>query len=80
MGLVKAVDHYDPAPGRASRRTPCRPSRARSERHFRDHMWTLHVRHRVQDLRNRVRHAAKELSQTSPGTAPPSPRSPSWRT
>jgi RNA polymerase sigma-B factor len=33
-------------------------------------MWTLHVPRRVQDLRNRVRLAAKELSQTTPGRAP----------
>ncbi|CAM5741103.1 RNA polymerase sigma factor SigF OS=Streptomyces alboniger OX=132473 GN=CP975_30340 PE=4 SV=1 [Streptomyces alboniger] len=33
-------------------------------------MWTLHVPRRVQDLRNRVRRAAKELSQTIPGRAP----------
>jgi RNA polymerase sigma-B factor len=33
-------------------------------------MWTLHVPRRVQDLRNRVRFAAQDLSQTVPGHRP----------
>lgn len=36
------------------------------KRHFRDHMWALHVPRRVQDLRNRVRSACQELSQVIP--------------
>jgi len=70
LGLVKAVDHYDPERGRAFEAYAVPTITGEIKRHFRDHMWTLHVPRRVQDLRNRVRHAAKDLSQTTPGRAP----------
>ncbi|MFE0454799.1 RNA polymerase sigma factor SigF [Streptomyces sp. NPDC058914] len=70
LGLVKAVDHYDPGRGRAFEAYAVPTITGEIKRHFRDHMWTLHVPRRVQDLRNRVRHAAKELSQTTPGRPP----------
>ncbi|WP_225834267.1 RNA polymerase sigma factor SigF [Streptomyces sp. NK08204] len=70
LGLVKAVDHYDPARGRAFEAYAVPTITGEIKRHFRDHMWTLHVPRRVQDLRNRVRVAAKELGQTTPGRAP----------
>ncbi|MFI1568782.1 SigB/SigF/SigG family RNA polymerase sigma factor [Streptomyces sp. NPDC020490] len=70
LGLVKAVDHYDPARGHAFEAYAVPTVTGEIKRHFRDHMWTLHVPRRVQDLRNRVRHAVKELSQTTPGRAP----------
>jgi RNA polymerase sigma-B factor len=70
LGLVKAVDHYDPARGHAFEAYAVPTVTGELKRHFRDHMWTLHVPRRVQDLRNRVRRAAKELSQTTPGRAP----------
>ena len=70
LGLVKAVDHYDPHRGRAFEAYAVPTITGEIKRHFRDHMWTLHVPRRVQDLRNRVRHAAKELSQTTPGRSP----------
>ncbi|MDQ1042807.1 RNA polymerase sigma factor SigF [Streptomyces sp. V4I2] len=70
LGLVKAVDHYDPARGCAFEAYAVPTVTGEIKRHFRDHMWTLHVPRRVQDLRNRVRQATKELSQTTPGRAP----------
>ncbi|WP_406728934.1 RNA polymerase sigma factor SigF [Streptomyces sp. GD-15H] len=70
LGLVKAVDHYDPARGNAFEAYAVPTVTGEIKRHFRDHMWTLHVPRRVQDLRNRVRHAVKELAQTTPGRAP----------
>jgi RNA polymerase sigma-B factor len=70
LGLVKAVDHYDPARGHAFEAYAVPTVTGEIKRHFRDHMWTLHVPRRVQDLRNRVRQATKELSQTIPGRAP----------
>ncbi|GAA2262678.1 SigB/SigF/SigG family RNA polymerase sigma factor [Streptomyces atrovirens] len=70
LGLVKAVDHYDPARGNAFEAYAVPTITGEIKRHFRDHMWTLHVPRRVQDLRNRVRHAAKELAQTAPGRSP----------
>ncbi|MET9394454.1 RNA polymerase sigma factor SigF [Streptomyces sp. NPDC006624] len=70
LGLVKAVDHYDPARGNAFEAYAVPTVTGEVKRHFRDHMWTLHVPRRVQDLRNRVRQAAKELSQTTSGRSP----------
>ncbi|MFE9997228.1 RNA polymerase sigma factor SigF [Streptomyces avermitilis] len=70
VGLVKAVDRYDPARGNAFESYAVPTITGEIKRHFRDHMWVLHVPRRVQDLRNRVRVAAKELSQTVPGHEP----------
>ena len=70
LGLVKAVDHYDPARGSAFEAYAVPTVTGEIKRHFRDHMWTLHVPRRVQDLRNRVRQASKELAQTTSGRAP----------
>ncbi|MFC5216439.1 SigB/SigF/SigG family RNA polymerase sigma factor [Streptomyces coerulescens] len=73
LGLVKAVDHYDPARGHAFEAYAVPTITGEIKRHFRDHMWTLHVPRRVQDLRNRVRSSTKELSQQTPGRAPTVP-------
>ncbi|WP_413755684.1 RNA polymerase sigma factor SigF [Streptomyces sp. MMBL 11-3] len=70
LGLVKAVDRYDPERGNAFESYAIPTITGEIKRHFRDHMWVLHVPRRVQDLRNRVRAAAKELSQTIPGRRP----------
>ncbi|MGW5134570.1 RNA polymerase sigma factor SigF [Streptomyces sp. NPDC004135] len=65
LGLVKAVDRYDPERGHAFESYAVPTVTGEIKRHFRDHMWTLHVPRRVQDLRNRVRSACQDLSQTS---------------
>jgi RNA polymerase sigma-B factor len=70
LGLVKAVDRYDPELGNAFESYAVPTITGEIKRHFRDHMWTLHVPRRVQDLRNRVRRAVKELGQTIPGRQP----------
>ncbi|MFF9094698.1 MULTISPECIES: RNA polymerase sigma factor SigF [unclassified Streptomyces] len=70
LGLVKAVDHFDPSRGGAFEAYAVPTITGEIKRHFRDHMWTLHVPRRVQDLRNRVRRAVKELGQTIPGRQP----------
>ncbi|MFD0006307.1 SigB/SigF/SigG family RNA polymerase sigma factor [Streptomyces sp. NPDC127178] len=70
LGLVKAVEHYDPARGHAFEAYAVPTITGEIKRHFRDHMWTLHVPRRVQDLRNRVRSSMKELSQSTSGHAP----------
>ncbi|MGI5352475.1 SigB/SigF/SigG family RNA polymerase sigma factor [Streptomyces sp. CA-250714] len=62
LGLVKAVDRYDPALG-----TPFVPFAVPTitgeiRRHFRDRTWDVHVPRRVQELRNRVRAAVRELN------------------
>ncbi|MDH6624557.1 RNA polymerase sigma-B factor [Streptomyces sp. LBL] len=70
LGLVKAVDRYDPALGNAFESYAVPTITGEIKRHFRDHMWTLHVPRRVQDLRNRVRLASQDLSQTISGRRP----------
>ncbi|MEV0975340.1 RNA polymerase sigma factor SigF [Streptomyces sp. NPDC049915] len=70
LGLVKAVDRYDPELGNAFESYAVPTITGEIKRHFRDHMWTLHVPRRVQDLRNRVRAAVQELSQTVSGERP----------
>ncbi|MGC0336599.1 RNA polymerase sigma factor SigF [Streptomyces sp. SLBN-8D4] len=70
LGLVKAVDRYDPALGNAFESYAVPTITGEIKRHFRDHMWTLHVPRRVQDLRNRVRFASQDLVQTIQGRRP----------
>ncbi|WP_458246458.1 RNA polymerase sigma factor SigF [Streptomyces sp. MAI_2237] len=70
LGLVKAVDRYDPELGNAFESYAVPTITGEIKRHFRDHMWTLHVPRRVQELRNRVRFAAQDLSQTVSGRRP----------
>src|SRR5690606_17914316 len=70
LGLVKAVDRYDPALGNAFESYAVPTITGEIKRHFRDRTWTLHVPRRVQHLRNRVRYAAQDLSQTIPGRRP----------
>ncbi|MDI3419149.1 SigB/SigF/SigG family RNA polymerase sigma factor [Streptomyces luteolus] len=69
LGLLKAVKGYDP------RRGPFEPYAVPTisgeiRRHFRDHTWDVHVPRRIQDLRNTVRVAYRELSQR-PGSPEP---------
>lgn len=69
MGLVKAVNRYDPGRGPfESYAVPTITGELR--RHFRDHTWDVRVPRRVQELRNRVRLARRELVQT-PGSPEP---------
>ncbi|MEU3250728.1 RNA polymerase sigma factor SigF [Streptomyces sp. NPDC006997] len=70
LGLVKAVDRYDPGLGNAFESYAVPTVTGEIKRHFRDHMWTLHVPRRVQELRNRVRAASHELAQTASGQRP----------
>ncbi|MFF8958347.1 RNA polymerase sigma factor SigF [Streptomyces sp. NPDC014894] len=70
LGLVKAVDRYDPERGTAFVSYAVPTITGEVKRHFRDHMWTLHVPRRVQDHRNRVRAARQELVRTASGRTP----------
>ncbi|WP_221358193.1 RNA polymerase sigma factor SigF [Streptomyces beigongshangae] len=70
LGLVKAVERYDPERGNAFESYAVPTVTGEIKRHFRDHMWTLHVPRRVQDLRNRVRFARQDLAQTISGRQP----------
>ncbi|WP_217552059.1 SigB/SigF/SigG family RNA polymerase sigma factor [Streptomyces sp. GbtcB6] len=69
LGLVKAVDRYDPARG-AFESYAVPTITGEVKRHFRDRMWALRVPRRVQELRNRVRVARRDLTQ-NPGSPEP---------
>ncbi|MET7746003.1 SigB/SigF/SigG family RNA polymerase sigma factor [Streptomyces sp. NPDC005385] len=71
LGLLKAVDGFDPARG-AFESYAIPTITGEVKRHFRDRMWAVRVPRRVQDLRNRVRVARRELSQR-PGAPEPTP-------
>ncbi|GAB3965750.1 SigB/SigF/SigG family RNA polymerase sigma factor [Streptomyces sparsus] len=62
LGLVKAVSRYDPDRGSAFESFAVPTVVGEIKRHFRDHLWDLHVPRRVQELRNRVRTAIRELT------------------
>ncbi|WP_420037169.1 SigB/SigF/SigG family RNA polymerase sigma factor [Streptomyces sp. cg28] len=65
LGLVKAVERYEP--GRGAFECYAVPTvTGELRRHFRDHSWDVHVPRRVQDLRNKVRSARRDL-QEHPG-------------
>ncbi|MEV0253531.1 SigB/SigF/SigG family RNA polymerase sigma factor [Streptomyces sp. NPDC050732] len=68
MGLVKAVNRYEP--GRGAFESYAVPTiTGELRRHFRDRMWDVRVPRRVQDLRNKVRTARRELID-QPGSGP----------
>ncbi|GAA3090502.1 SigB/SigF/SigG family RNA polymerase sigma factor [Streptomyces rectiviolaceus] len=67
MGLIKAVNRYEPERGPfESYAVPTITGELR--RHFRDRMWDVRVPRRVQELRNKVRVARRELLD-QPGSA-----------
>ncbi|MCI4042701.1 SigB/SigF/SigG family RNA polymerase sigma factor [Streptomyces sp. TRM75563] len=72
VGLVKAVDRFDPLRGKAFETYAVPTVTGELKRHFRDHTWGVHVPRRVQDLRNRVRAARRDLAQQLEGRAPTS--------
>ncbi|MER5359968.1 SigB/SigF/SigG family RNA polymerase sigma factor [Streptomyces sp. NPDC002785] len=70
IGLVKAADRYDPFRGTAFETYAVPTVVGELKRHFRDYMWDVHVPRRVQDLRNRVRVARRDLTQRLEGRVP----------
>ncbi|TDC28002.1 SigB/SigF/SigG family RNA polymerase sigma factor [Streptomyces sp. 8K308] len=70
LGLVKAVHRYDPERGTAFESYAVPTIVGEVKRHFRDHLWGLHVPRRVQELRNRVRVAREELRHGPGGHEP----------
>ncbi|WP_329303497.1 RNA polymerase sigma factor SigF [Streptomyces sp. NBC_00659] len=70
LGLVKAVDRYDPGRGNAFESYAVPTIVGEIKRHFRDHMWAVHVPRRVQEARNKVRGAVKDLAPTNSDRQP----------
>ncbi|WP_328430014.1 SigB/SigF/SigG family RNA polymerase sigma factor [Streptomyces sp. NBC_00443] len=69
LGLVKAIDRFEP--GRGAFESYAVPTiTGEIKRHFRDRMWALRVPRRVQELRNKVRIARRDLITTSGGSTP----------
>ncbi|MDT0542613.1 MULTISPECIES: SigB/SigF/SigG family RNA polymerase sigma factor [Streptomyces] len=70
LGLVKAVNRFDPGRGSAFESFAVPTVVGEIKRHFRDHLWGLHVPRRVQELRNQVRAAHRELCHSLDDHAP----------
>ncbi|MGW3340270.1 SigB/SigF/SigG family RNA polymerase sigma factor [Streptomyces sp. NPDC001009] len=69
LGLVKAIDRFDPARG-AFESYAVPTVTGEVKRHFRDRTWALRVPRRVQELRNQVRAARRDLVQRPGGATP----------
>lgn len=63
LGLVKAVDRFDPTRGVAFSTFAGRTIDGELKRHFRDRTWSLRVPRSVKDLHVAVRRASEELQQ-----------------
>ncbi|WP_082949156.1 SigB/SigF/SigG family RNA polymerase sigma factor [Mycolicibacterium celeriflavum] len=62
LGLIKAIDRYDPDKGPfLGYAVPTIMGEVR--RHFRDHTWVMHVPRRIKDTRQRVRAAIGPMAQ-----------------
>jgi RNA polymerase sigma-B factor len=66
LGLVKAVRRYDPARGSAFPSFAVPTVDGELKRHFRDHVWSVHVPRQVKEARARVRAACRELGTEEP--------------
>lgn len=64
VGLIKAINNYDPAVGTglAGYALPCVSGEIK--RYFRDKRWQVHVKRSLQELRLAARNATAELTQT----------------
>ncbi len=62
VGLLKAINNFDPAVGTslAGYAQPCVSGEIK--RHFRDKRWQIHVKRSLQELRLELRNAAAELT------------------
>ncbi|GAA1210757.1 sigma factor [Streptomyces rhizosphaericus] len=70
VGLGKAVRRHDPDRGSAFESYPVPTVVGEVKRHFRDHMWSLRVPRRAQELRSQVREAVQELTRAPDAPTP----------
>jgi RNA polymerase sigma-B factor len=63
LGLLKAIDRYDPSRGTAFTSFAVPTMLGELKRHFRDTTWAVRVPHNVHDLAMRVRTAKTDLTQ-----------------
>ena len=63
LGLVKAVDRYDPDRGIAFTSYAVPTILGELKRHFRDRTWTIHVSRGMQEAIARVEKVSEELRQ-----------------
>ena len=75
IGLLKAINNFDPAFGRtlATYAQPCITGEIK--RHFRDKRWQIHVHRSLKELVLQTREATLQLTQEL-GRTPPTPTSP----
>jgi RNA polymerase sigma-B factor len=70
LGLINAIDRYDPERGSFTAYAVITIS-GEIKRHFRDKTWGMHVRRRMQDLSLDVRHTTTALTSTLARTPTP---------
>jgi RNA polymerase sigma-B factor len=63
LGLVKAVDRFDPERGLEFSTFAAPTILGEIRRHFRDHTWAVHVHRTLQELTGQVARCAAQLSQ-----------------
>ncbi|GIG43876.1 hypothetical protein Dsi01nite_019170 [Dactylosporangium siamense] len=64
LGLVKAVDRFDPGRGSAFTSYAIPMITGELKRHFRDKCWDVRVPRRLQEIRMRISRVTEELTQT----------------
>jgi RNA polymerase sigma-B factor len=69
VGLLKAIDRYDPDAGHRFVSFAAPNITGEIKRHFRDHSWTVHVPRSIQELDARVEEASTRMSAAT-GRAP----------
>jgi RNA polymerase sigma-B factor len=69
LGLVKAVNRFDPSKGSHFVAFAVPTMMGEVRRHFRDHGWSMHVPRRLKDRHGHITRATMELTQTL-GRAP----------
>ena len=69
VGLVKAVNQFDPTNGAPFLAYAIPTMMGEVRRHFRDHGWSMHVPRRLKDRHGHITRATTELTQTL-GRAP----------